>query len=74
MGGSKFSGKRPATVSDTLKGTKIGVNVSNMHGQTDTRSKAKEDTKEQAYDPKRSNFLNEFGLIHLALNQDGEGM
>ena len=70
MGGSKFSGKRPTTVLDTLKGTKIGVDVSNVHGQTSTGSKAKEDTNKEAYDPKRSNFLNEFVPIHLVLNQD----
>ena len=74
MGSSKFSGNRPTTVSDAFKGTKIGVYVSNVYYQTGTCSEAKEDTKEQSYYSKRSNFLNEFGLIHLALNQDGEGM
>ena len=71
MGSSKFSGIRPTTVSDAFKGTKIGVYVSNVHDQTDTCSTAKEDTEKQSYYSKRSNFLNEFGLIHLALNQDG---
>ena len=71
MGSSKFSGNRPTTVSDAFKGTKIGVYVSNVHNQTDTCSEAEEETKEQGYDSKRSNFLNEFGLIHLTLNQDG---
>ena len=69
-GSSKFSGNRPTTVSDAFKGTKIGVYVSNVYDQTGTCSKAKEDTEEQSYYSKRSNFLNEFGLIHLALNQD----
>ena len=45
MGSSKFSGNRPTTVSDAFKGTKIGVYVSNVHDQTDTCSKAKEDTE-----------------------------
>ena len=65
MGCSKFSGNRPTTVSDTFKGTKIGVYVSDVYDQTGSRSKAKEDTEEQSYYSKRSNFLNEFGLIHL---------
>ena len=64
MGGSKFSGKRPTTVSDTLKGTKIGVDVSNMHGQTDTGSKAKEDTKNRPIIPKGPIFsMNLFSSI-----------
>ena len=70
MGSSKFSGNRPTTVSDAFKGTKIGVYVSNVHDQTGTCSKAKEDTEKQGYNSKRSNFLNEFGLIHLVLNED----
>ena len=70
MGGSKFLGKQPDTGSYTFEGTKIGVDVSNMHGQTGAGSKAKEDTNKQAYNPKRSNFLNEFVPIHLVLNQD----
>ena len=70
MGCSKFLGKQPTTGSDTFEGTKIGVDVSNVHGQTSTGSKAKEDTNKEAYDPKRSNFLNEFVPIHLVLNQD----
>ena len=49
MGSSKFSGNRPKTVSDTFKGTKIGVYESNVHDQTGTCSKAKEDTEEQSY-------------------------
>ena len=74
MGSSKFLGNRPTTVSDAFKGTQIGVYESNVHYQTGTCSEAKEDTEEQSYYSKRSDFLNEFGLFHLALNQDGEGM
>ena len=70
MGSSKFSGNRPTTVSDAFKGTQIGVCESDVHYQTGTCSEAKEDTEEQSYYAKRSNFLNEFGLIHLVLNQD----
>ena len=70
MGSSKFLGNRPTTASDAFKGTKIGVYVSNVHDQTDTCSKAKEDTEKQSYYSKRSNFLNEFVPIHLVLNQD----
>ena len=70
MGGSKFLGKQPTTGSDTLEGTKIGIDESNVHGQTGTGSKGNDDTNKEAYNPKRSNFLNEFVPIHLVLNQD----
>ena len=70
MGGSKFYGKQPTTVSDTFERTKIGVDVSNVHGQTGTGSKGNEDTNKRAYNPKRSKFFNKFVPIHLVLNQD----
>ena len=70
MGGSKILGKQPTTVLNTFERTKIGVDVSNVQGQTGTGSKSNEDTNKKAYNPKRSNFLNKFVPIHLVLNQD----
>ena len=46
MGGSKFLGKQPTTGSDTLEGTNIGVDESNVYGQTSTGSKGNKDTNE----------------------------
>ena len=64
MGSSKFTGNRPTTVR-TLLGTQICVYESDMHYQAGTCSKAEEYAEEQSYYSKSTDFLNEFGLIHL---------
>ena len=46
MGGSKFLGKQPTTGSDTLEGTTIGIDESNVHGQSGTGGEGNKDANE----------------------------
>ena len=66
MGGSKFLGKQPTTGLDTFEGTKIGVDESNVHGQTGTGSKGNKDTNEMPPTPPNLSIYRRKGGLKFA--------